>query len=387
MIGASALSALVALAAGGLLTAAARRRVGPHRQAYALLAVATAVALLTLLTGLVVALTRSGHWPHEPPPHIGVASAGRARHGRQRSALLPRSAADARGGRLGGLGRPARPGRCDPGHGAVVRRLGALLRADPAARRRHSGGLSGDPARLGQRGVEHRPRRHHGLPGLGAPARPRRAGHRHHGGDLRRARPRGRALPGRPGRDLDQCGHPRRRAADRRAGRALDRPARSGRHRRDPARRRVRRRADGRAWPVRRSTTCSRAASSTCWASSPAAWRGSPWWPGSTSPCTRPAPTPGGSPIGRRTSASSRTPTRSPAWPTGAGCCGRCTGAPRVAGPASCSASTWTASSTSTTCAATTWVTRCWPRSAGGCVATCAPATWPPGSAGTSSRC
>ncbi|GGM37383.1 hypothetical protein GCM10011608_22470 [Micromonospora sonchi] len=75
MIGASALSALVALAAGGLLTAAARRRVGPHRQAYALLAVATAVALLTLLTGLVVALTRSGHWPHEPPPHIGVASA------------------------------------------------------------------------------------------------------------------------------------------------------------------------------------------------------------------------------------------------------------------------------------------------------------------------
>ncbi|PZG15907.1 GGDEF-domain containing protein [Micromonospora craterilacus] len=74
MIGAAVLSALVAVVAGVLLAAAARHRVGPHRQAYALLAVAGAVAVLTLLAGVAVVLSAGGHWAHEQSQRTGWAT-------------------------------------------------------------------------------------------------------------------------------------------------------------------------------------------------------------------------------------------------------------------------------------------------------------------------
>ncbi|MEV4478871.1 bifunctional diguanylate cyclase/phosphodiesterase [Micromonospora coxensis] len=63
MVAVAILSALVAAAATALLAGAARRRTGPHRRAYVLLAVAGAAALVGLLVGVVVEL---GH-PHHPP--------------------------------------------------------------------------------------------------------------------------------------------------------------------------------------------------------------------------------------------------------------------------------------------------------------------------------
>ncbi|MER7419686.1 bifunctional diguanylate cyclase/phosphodiesterase [Micromonospora peucetia] len=56
-----------------LSTADARRRTGPHRQAYALLAAASGVALVTLLLGVAVALSTEGHGEHPPDRRTGLA--------------------------------------------------------------------------------------------------------------------------------------------------------------------------------------------------------------------------------------------------------------------------------------------------------------------------
>ncbi|WP_230416825.1 putative bifunctional diguanylate cyclase/phosphodiesterase [Micromonospora tarapacensis] len=74
MMGAAVLSALVALAAGVLLAVAVRRRATRHRPAYALLAVAGAVALVTLLAGVTVALSAHAHWAHEQQQRTGWAT-------------------------------------------------------------------------------------------------------------------------------------------------------------------------------------------------------------------------------------------------------------------------------------------------------------------------
>ncbi|MTK01991.1 bifunctional diguanylate cyclase/phosphodiesterase [Micromonospora sp. CP22] len=65
MIGAAVLSTLIALTAGVLLAAAVRRRAAPHRPVYAVLAVGGAIALATMLAGLVITLTTTEHWAHE----------------------------------------------------------------------------------------------------------------------------------------------------------------------------------------------------------------------------------------------------------------------------------------------------------------------------------
>ncbi|PZW03363.1 diguanylate cyclase (GGDEF) domain-containing protein [Micromonospora phaseoli] len=74
MIGVAVLSALIALTAGVLLAAAVRRRTAAHRQAYAVLAVAGAVALVTMLAGVAVAVSANAHWAHEQQQRTGWAT-------------------------------------------------------------------------------------------------------------------------------------------------------------------------------------------------------------------------------------------------------------------------------------------------------------------------
>lgn len=62
---AAALSWLVAASATVLLTVAARRRTGAHRQALLLVATAAGIALAGLLVGLGVLLHAAPHWAHE----------------------------------------------------------------------------------------------------------------------------------------------------------------------------------------------------------------------------------------------------------------------------------------------------------------------------------
>ncbi|MCX4386200.1 bifunctional diguanylate cyclase/phosphodiesterase [Micromonospora peucetia] len=73
MVAAVVLCGLVAAAATTLSAADARRRTGPHRQAYALLAAASGVALVTLLLGVAVALSTAGHEGHPPDRRTGLA--------------------------------------------------------------------------------------------------------------------------------------------------------------------------------------------------------------------------------------------------------------------------------------------------------------------------
>ncbi|WP_425412661.1 putative bifunctional diguanylate cyclase/phosphodiesterase [Micromonospora halophytica] len=63
MVAVAVLSALVAATATALLAGSARRRTGPQRRAYVLLAVAGAAALVALLVGVIVELGHS----HQPP--------------------------------------------------------------------------------------------------------------------------------------------------------------------------------------------------------------------------------------------------------------------------------------------------------------------------------
>ena len=81
MVAAVVLCGLVAAAATTLSAADARRRTGPHRQAYALLAAASGVALVTLLLGVAVALSTAGHEGHSAGPahRPGPASSRSAR--------------------------------------------------------------------------------------------------------------------------------------------------------------------------------------------------------------------------------------------------------------------------------------------------------------------
>ncbi|MEU5945466.1 bifunctional diguanylate cyclase/phosphodiesterase [Micromonospora sp. NPDC047465] len=74
MVAAAVLCGLVAAAASALSAADARRRSGPHRQAHALLAAASAVALAGLLVGLAVAFAAAGHGAHGPDPRTGWAT-------------------------------------------------------------------------------------------------------------------------------------------------------------------------------------------------------------------------------------------------------------------------------------------------------------------------
>ncbi|WP_372495151.1 putative bifunctional diguanylate cyclase/phosphodiesterase, partial [Micromonospora phytophila] len=74
MLAAAVLSGLVAASATALLSAAARRRSAAHRQAYVLLAVAGAVALVSLLMGVTVALAATEHWAHGTGRRTGWAS-------------------------------------------------------------------------------------------------------------------------------------------------------------------------------------------------------------------------------------------------------------------------------------------------------------------------
>ncbi|MEH0981068.1 putative bifunctional diguanylate cyclase/phosphodiesterase [Micromonospora sp. CPCC 205556] len=64
MVAVAVLSGLVAAAATVLLAGSARRRTGPHRQSYALLAAAAALALVGLLVGVGVVLGDPDHPPH-----------------------------------------------------------------------------------------------------------------------------------------------------------------------------------------------------------------------------------------------------------------------------------------------------------------------------------
>ncbi|MEU6077074.1 bifunctional diguanylate cyclase/phosphodiesterase [Micromonospora sp. NPDC047074] len=81
MIVAAALCGLAATAATALSAIDARRRAGPHRQAHALLAAASGVALVTLLVGVAVALSTPGHAGHPPQSRMlwaGVVAIGTA---------------------------------------------------------------------------------------------------------------------------------------------------------------------------------------------------------------------------------------------------------------------------------------------------------------------
>ncbi|MFG1888564.1 putative bifunctional diguanylate cyclase/phosphodiesterase [Micromonospora sp. NPDC049051] len=72
MVAVAVLCGLVA-AAATILSFAGVRRAGPHRQAYALLAAASGVALVTLLLGVAVALSTAGHAEHVPQRRTGWA--------------------------------------------------------------------------------------------------------------------------------------------------------------------------------------------------------------------------------------------------------------------------------------------------------------------------
>ncbi|MFV2100467.1 putative bifunctional diguanylate cyclase/phosphodiesterase [Micromonospora sp. LOL_024] len=74
MIGVAVLSALIALTAGVLLAAAVRRRAATHREAYAVLAVAGAVALVTMLAGVAASVSVNAHWAHEQQQRTGWAT-------------------------------------------------------------------------------------------------------------------------------------------------------------------------------------------------------------------------------------------------------------------------------------------------------------------------
>ncbi|MGS2614802.1 putative bifunctional diguanylate cyclase/phosphodiesterase [Micromonospora sp. LZ34] len=65
MVAVAVLSGLVTASAVALLTAAARGRPAPHRQAHLLFAPAGAVALGTVLTGLTAVSGAAAHWEHE----------------------------------------------------------------------------------------------------------------------------------------------------------------------------------------------------------------------------------------------------------------------------------------------------------------------------------
>ncbi|MGW5670440.1 GGDEF-domain containing protein, partial [Micromonospora sp. NPDC003776] len=74
MLAVAVLSGLVAAGATASLAASARRRGGPHRPAYALLAAAAGGALLSLLAGLTGALSVGDHWAHEQGQRTGWAT-------------------------------------------------------------------------------------------------------------------------------------------------------------------------------------------------------------------------------------------------------------------------------------------------------------------------
>ncbi|MEU7653614.1 putative bifunctional diguanylate cyclase/phosphodiesterase [Micromonospora taraxaci] len=74
MVAVAVLSGLVAAAAVGLLTVVARRRIGSRRPAHVLLAAAAAGALLSLLVGVLAALTANEHWAHEQGQRTGWAT-------------------------------------------------------------------------------------------------------------------------------------------------------------------------------------------------------------------------------------------------------------------------------------------------------------------------
>ncbi|WP_433394011.1 putative bifunctional diguanylate cyclase/phosphodiesterase [Micromonospora sp. KLBMP9576] len=73
MVATAVLCGLMAVAATTLSAVVARRRAGRHRRAYALVAAASGVALVTLLLGLAVALASTGHGGHVPRRHTGWA--------------------------------------------------------------------------------------------------------------------------------------------------------------------------------------------------------------------------------------------------------------------------------------------------------------------------
>ncbi|MEH0973367.1 bifunctional diguanylate cyclase/phosphodiesterase [Micromonospora sp. CPCC 205546] len=91
MVAVAVLCGLVAAAATTLSVAGSRRRPGPHRQAYALLAAASVVALATLLLGVAVAPWTAGHAGDRSTGWAGVVSIGTATAGLLFSAALLRS--------------------------------------------------------------------------------------------------------------------------------------------------------------------------------------------------------------------------------------------------------------------------------------------------------
>ncbi|MEU5959841.1 EAL domain-containing protein [Micromonospora parva] len=74
MVAVAALSGLVAAVAVVLLTVVARRRTGPRRPAHVLLAAAAGGALISLLAGVVAALSANDHWAHEQGQRTGWAT-------------------------------------------------------------------------------------------------------------------------------------------------------------------------------------------------------------------------------------------------------------------------------------------------------------------------
>lgn len=74
MVAVAALSGLAAAVAAVLLTVVAWRRTGPRRPAHVLLAAAAGVALLSLLAGVVAALSANDHWAHEQGQRTGWAT-------------------------------------------------------------------------------------------------------------------------------------------------------------------------------------------------------------------------------------------------------------------------------------------------------------------------
>ncbi len=73
LLAVAVLSGFAAAGATALLAASARRRSGPHRRAYTLLAVAAGGALFALLAGLTGALTAGDHWAYQQGQRIGWA--------------------------------------------------------------------------------------------------------------------------------------------------------------------------------------------------------------------------------------------------------------------------------------------------------------------------
>jgi diguanylate cyclase (GGDEF)-like protein len=74
MVAAAVLSALVAASATALLTASARVRIGPRRQAHLLFAGAGAAALLSMLVGVIAAAVAADHWAHQQGQRTGWAT-------------------------------------------------------------------------------------------------------------------------------------------------------------------------------------------------------------------------------------------------------------------------------------------------------------------------